>query len=50
MAAVISFSVRLLPAQAVEHIEGQPIGGIRSAIDSLENYFLAEAGMNKTAK
>jgi hypothetical protein len=37
----------ILPAQAVEHAKGQAIGGLRTAIDSLESQFLAEAGMNK---
>jgi hypothetical protein len=37
----------ILPAQAVEHVKGQAMGGLRTAIDSLERQFLAEAGMNK---
>lgn len=37
----------ILPAQAIEHAKGQAIGGLRTAIDSLESQFLAEAGMNK---
>lgn len=37
----------ILPAQAVEHVKGQGIGGLRTAIDYLESQFLAEAGMNK---
>jgi hypothetical protein len=36
-----------LPAGAVEHAKEQAIGGLRTAIDSLESQFLAEAGMNK---
>lgn len=36
-----------LPSRAVEHAKGQAIGGLRTAIDSLESRFLAEAGMNK---
>jgi hypothetical protein len=37
----------ILPAQTVDHIKGLQIGGLRSAIDHLENQFLAEAGMNR---
>ena len=37
----------ILPAQAVDHAKGQPTGGLRTAIDSLESRFLAEAGMDK---
>jgi hypothetical protein len=37
----------ILPAGAVEHAKEQAIGGLRTAIDSLESQFLAEAGMNK---
>ena len=37
----------ILPAQAVEKVKVQPIGGLQTAIDSLESQFLAEAGMNK---
>ena len=37
----------VLPAQAVEHAKGQAIGGLRTAMEFLENQFLAEAGMNK---
>lgn len=36
----------VLPAHVVEHVKLQTIGGLRSAIDFLENEFLAEAGMN----
>lgn len=36
----------ILPAGIVEHAKGQAIGGLRTAIDSLESQFLAEAGMN----
>lgn len=36
----------ILPTQVVEHARGQMIGGLRTAIDSLERQFLAEAGMN----
>jgi len=37
----------ILPVQIVEHAKGQPIGGFRTAIDSLEGEFLAEAGLNE---
>jgi hypothetical protein len=37
----------ILPAQTVENVKGQAIGGLQTAIDSLESQFLAEAGMNK---
>jgi hypothetical protein len=37
----------ILPSQVVDHAKGQAIGGLRTAIDSLESLFLAEAGMNK---
>lgn len=37
----------ILPAQTVEFVKRQPIGGLRAAIDALESQFLAEAGMNK---
>jgi hypothetical protein len=37
----------ILPVRAVEHAKGQEIGGLRTAIDYLENQFLAEANMNK---
>jgi hypothetical protein len=37
----------ILPAGAVELAKGQSIGGLRTAIDSFESQFLAEAGMNK---
>lgn len=37
----------ILPAQSVEHAKVQPIGGLQTAINSLESQFLAEAGMNK---
>jgi hypothetical protein len=37
----------ILPAQAVEKIKGQAIGGLQTAIDALESQFLSEAGMNK---
>jgi hypothetical protein len=37
----------ILPAQVVEYAKGQAIGGLRTAIESLESQFLAEAGMNK---
>ena len=39
----------ILPAQAVEHAKGQQFGGLRIAIEYLENQFLAEAGMNKSS-
>jgi hypothetical protein len=38
----------ILSAQFVEHAKGQAVGGLRTAIDSLEGEFLAEAGMNKS--
>lgn len=38
----------ILPAQVIEHAKGQAIGGLRTAIGSLESEFLAEAGMNKS--
>ncbi|MFN7938348.1 MAG: hypothetical protein U0R19_33780 [Bryobacteraceae bacterium] len=38
----------ILPAHVVEYAKGQAIGGLRTAIDSLEREFLAEAGMNKS--
>jgi hypothetical protein len=37
----------ILPAQTVDYVKGLQIGGLRSAIDHLENQFLAEAGMNR---
>lgn len=37
----------ILPAQAVDHAKAQMTGGLRTAIDSLESRFLAEAGMDK---
>lgn len=37
----------ILPAQSIDHAKGQVIGGLRTAIECLENQFLAEAGMNK---
>jgi hypothetical protein len=37
----------ILPAQAVDHAQGRELGGLQTAIDYLENQFLAEAGMNK---
>lgn len=40
----------VLPAQVVALAKGQVIGGLRTAITSLENQFLAEAGMNKPAE
>lgn len=37
----------ILPAQAVEQAKAQAVAGLQAAIASLENHFLAEAGMNK---
>jgi hypothetical protein len=37
----------ILSAAVVELARGQVVGGLRTAIDSLESQFLAEAGMNK---
>lgn len=37
----------ILPAQTVDHAKRLEIGGLRIAIEYLENQFLAEAGMNK---
>lgn len=37
----------VLPGQIVDHVKGLRFGGLRSAIEQLENQFLAEAGMNK---
>ena len=37
----------ILPAHAVENAKGQLCYGLRTAIDYLENQFIAEAGMNK---
>lgn len=37
----------ILPAQTVEHVKKQEMGGLRTAIENLESQFLAEAGMNK---
>lgn len=37
----------ILPAQTVEHAKWQTTNGLRTAINSLESEFLAEAGMKK---
>jgi hypothetical protein len=37
----------ILPAKVVEHVKGQAVGGLRTAIGSLEDRFLAEANTNK---
>lgn len=38
----------VLPAQLVEQVKGQEIGGLHTAIDYLESQFLSEAGMNES--
>jgi hypothetical protein len=35
----------ILPANLVDEIKQQPIGGINAAVDYLEHLFLREAGM-----
>jgi hypothetical protein len=37
----------VLPAQIVDQLKSLQTNGLRTAIDLLENQFLAEAGMNK---